>query len=447
MVFSSISFLYYFLPCVILFYFIFPANWRNFVLLFFSLLFYAWGEPIHVIIFFTAIFMTYISGIIIASYRNSKYSKLFIALSLGVGVGMLGYFKYMDIFPIGISFYIFQMISYLFDIFHGKVKPQKNFIHLAAYFSFFPQLIAGPIVRYTDIEYQLTDRTRDVSFTLSGIYRFMIGLSKKVLIADCLGELCQAFYTVSQPSILFCWLYAVSVTLQIYFDFSGYSDMAIGLGRIFGFHFPENFHYPFLSSSITEFWRRWHISLGNWFRDYVYIPLGGNRVSRTRWIFHIFIVWLLTGLWHGAAWNFICWGLFFAILLILEKQFAAKHEKTPALLKHLGVILCILISFILFDAVSVQDAFHTIGKMFGFYHLSFINNESIYYLKKYIFLLLIAIAGSTPLPRKLAFTIAKTNFYEKIRLLAEPILFLILFFVTTAYLVDGSFHPFLYFRF
>ena len=334
MLFSSITFLYYFLPVVLLLYAITPKALKNAVLLISSLVFYAWGEPIYIFLMAATIGIAYIMGLLIERFRGRLWSKVFLILSIISSLAGLIYFKYADFFignfnritglsapllklalPIGISFYTFQVLSYTVDVYRGDAKAQKNPINLATYVALFPQLIAGPIVRYADIENQLTARTHSFEKIAYGIKRFIIGLAKKIILANALGELTEAFICSNDKSVLFFWLFALCYMLQIYFDFSGYSDMAIGLGSLFGFKFAENFHYPFISSSITEFWRRWHISLGTWFRDYVYIPLGGNRVKKLRWLFNIFVVWFLTGFWHGAEWNFVVWGLYFGVLL------------------------------------------------------------------------------------------------------------------------------------
>ena len=335
MLFSSIPFLFYFLPPVLLLYFLTPDRWKNLTLLLSSLVFYGWGEPRFLLFMLAAIAQGYAFGRLMERYPRHK--RLFLALSAVLSLSLLGYCKYAGFFlrtlgaltglslpalqialPIGISFYTFQVLSYVIDVYRGTVPPQRNLLQLATYVAMFPQLIAGPIVRYADIAPELTCRRHTLADAAAGARRFVVGLGKKVLIANVLYELMSAFLQSTQPSVLFTWLYAVACALQIYFDFSGYSDMAVGLGRIFGFHFPENFRYPFLSGSVTEFWRRWHISLGSWFRDYVYIPLGGSRCSRSRWLLNVFLVWGLTGLWHGAAWNFVLWGLFFAVLLAAD---------------------------------------------------------------------------------------------------------------------------------
>lgn len=466
MLFSSIPFLYYFLPCVLILYFVVPKCLKNTVLLLSSLVFYAWGEPKYVLLMAVSITLGYVFGLLIEIWRGTKLSKLFLILSIVTSLGLLGYFKYADFFianfnaatglsvpllkialPIGISFYTFQILSYTVDVYRGEVKAQRNYISLAAYVALFPQLIAGPIVRYSDIAAQLESRTHSFSNVALGTRRFILGLAKKVLIANALGELCDIFKESNDKSVLFFWLYAIAFTLHIYFDFSGYSDMAIGLGKIFGFDFLENFDYPYISGSITEFWRRWHMSLGSWFRDYVYIPLGGNRVSKARWFLNIFIVWMLTGFWHGAAWNFIVWGLFFAILLIIEKLWLLKPLKKSKVLNHIYVMFFVIISFVIFNAADMKEAFSYIGGMFGAGGIPFISEEWLYYLRSYGVVLIVAIIGATPLVKKLVLSVKKKSTGEKIMNIAEPIMLVALLLVITAYLVDGSFNPFLYFRF
>lgn len=349
--------------------------------------------------------------------------------------------------PIGISFYTFQILSYVIDVYRGDVTAQRNFIDLAAYVAMFPQLIAGPIVRYADIAPQLKSRTHTLRDAACGARRFILGLSKKVLLANVLFELISTYKSSTETSVLFVWLYAAAYVLHLYFDFSGYSDMAIGLGRIFGFHFPENFDYPYISASVTEFWRRWHMSLGSWFRDYVYIPLGGNRVSRSKWFRNIFIVWLLTGLWHGAAWTFILWGLFFAVFLTAEKLWYGRALAETRIFKHLYVLLLIVVSFVLFDAASVQDALRTIAALFGLGGLPLTDPLSRYYLDSYSGVFLIAAVGATPLPAAIVRQLSESKLGGKLLSVLEPAALLALLAAVTAYLVDGSFNPFLYFRF
>ena len=461
MLFSGVQFLYYFLSAVLILYFISPRKLKNTVLLVSSLIFYGWGEPKYVVLMIASVVIGYISARIIEAKNNLLVRRVVLIVSVTVLLGFLGYFKYADFFisnfnqvsgmeipllkialPIGISFYTFQILSYVVDVYRGDVNAQKNIINLATYITMFPQLIAGPIVRYIDIVSDITERKHTFAGFSLGVRRFVIGLSKKVLIANVLGELCDIIKTSNDMSVIYYWMYAVCIALQIYFDFSGYSDMAIGLGRIFGFKFPENFNYPFIAKNITEFWRRWHMSLGAWFRDYVYIPLGGNRVSKPRWFLNIFIVWMLTGFWHGAAWNFIAWGLFFAVFLCVERLFLLKWLDGKKIISRIYIVVTLAISFIIFDTESVQTALLYIRNMFGMGGVPFVSEESIYYMKSYAIPLIIGIVGATPAVKLIT---GKIN--EKVRNVLEPVVLLLLVTVVTAFLVDGSFNPFLYFRF
>lgn len=503
MLFSGIPFLYYFLPAVLLLYFIVPKCLKNTVLLVSSLFFYAWGEPKIVLIMIASILVGYVSGLLIEAFRaskeptdgtnasagNRKTAKIIMIFSVILQLGCLVYFKYMDFFignfnnafgtaiplleialPVGISFYTFQILSYTVDIYRGE-KAQKNPVNLAMYIAMFPQLIAGPIVRYKDISSQLdvkgglslhfckqgdkkivfdrheSGRTTSVDDMAGGIRRFVFGLAKKILLANQLGELCDIFRASGDKSVVFYWIYAVAFSLHIYFDFSGYSDMAIGLGKIFGFHFVENFNYPFISGSVTEFWRRWHISLGSWFRDYVYIPLGGNRVPKWRWFVNIFVVWMLTGFWHGAAWNFIAWGLFFAVLLVFEKLCFLNVIEKKKILGHIYVTLAVLISFVIFNAADMREAGEYIGGMFGCAGVPGISTETLYYLRSYGVVLIISLVGATPLMKMPVIKLMEQKVFKNIIWILEPMVYVVLMLVMTAYLVDGSFNPFLYFRF
>lgn len=465
MLFSSIPFLYYFLPCVLILYFAAPRRLKNTVLFASSLIFYGWGEPVYVVLMLVSVLVGFFCGLLIERF-GGRAAKGFLGIGITVVLGFLVYFKYADFFienfnavtgisvpmlrlalPIGISFYTFQIISYMADVYRGTVKAQRNFINLAAYITMFPQLIAGPIVRYSDIAEQLENRKHTFENVSCGIRRFVIGLGKKILIANLLGEMCDAFRASTDQSVLFFWMYAVSVALYIYFDFSGYSDMAIGLGRIFGFKFSENFNYPFISRSITEFWRRWHMSLGTWFRDYVYVPLGGNRVNKKRWLFNIFVVWALTGFWHGAAWNFALWGILFAVMLIAEKLIISKWLADKKVLSHIYVFFVVVISFVIFNATDLSQAFTDLVCMFGGGGLPLISAETMYYLGSYGVVFIIAIIGATPLPKKVVGVVRSNEAAARVMNIAEPIFLVALLLVMTAYLVDGSFNPFLYFRF
>lgn len=467
MLFSSITFLYYFLPLVLTVYFLVPFRYKNTVLLIASLIFYAWGEPVYCILMLLSILQGYFIGLRIDRITDSRKAKVLLAASIVISLSILGFFKYFDFFienvnkvthlslpflrialPMGISFYTFHIMSYTIDVYRGKVKAERNVLAFMTYATLFPQLVAGPIVRYADIARQLHEREHSLSQCYLGSRRFVAGLSKKVLLANSFGVLCTQFRDSADKSVLFYWIYAIAYTLQIYYDFSGYSDMAIGLGKIFGFQFIENFNYPYISKSITEFWRRWHISLSSWFRDYVYIPLGGNRVSKGKHIRNILIVWMLTGFWHGAAWNFILWGLYFAILLILEKYcFPRWAEKGNAVLSHFYVIVLVIISFVLFNAGSLSQAGSDIGSMFGLSSLPFVSAETLYYLGSYAVLLLIGIIGSTPMFKVLYEKYTQKGKGAPLAVILEPLVLCGLLLVITGYLVDGSFNPFLYFRF
>ena len=333
------------------------------------------------------------------------------------------------------------------DVYRGSANKQKNIIKLATYVSMFPQLIAGPILRYSDMEKQLDDRRSDIDDIALGIRRFMVGLGKKVIIANSLGELCEMFKSSDEKTVVFFWIYAIANGLQIYFDFSGYSDMAIGIGRILGFKFVENFNYPYISKSITEFWRRWHISLGTWFRDYVYIPLGGNQVSQIKWFRNIVIVWVLTGFWHGASWNFMVWGLFFGLLLIIEKKWLLRHLESSKVFSHIYLIILTVISFVIFQAVDMTEALEYIKSMFGMGGVSLISAETLYYLRSYGMILLISIIAATPLAKNVVGKLENSSKYRKIVGVGEVVYLFMLLLVATAYLIDGSFNPFLYFRF
>ena len=461
MLFSSIPFLYYFLPAVILLYFLVPKVLKNTVLLIFSLAFYAWGEPKYVLLMIATIAVFYICGLAIEKANKQGWKKCWLWLSVAVGIGFLAIFKYADFFidsfnattglsipllrlalPVGISFYTFQSLSYTVDVYRGDVPAQKNPISFGAYVTLFPQLIAGPIVRYSDVARELDQRTHSWENICVGARRFLIGFGKKVLVADQFALFIKLFRDAQEPSVLFYWLYAIAFMMNIYFDFSGYSDMAIGLGRVFGFHFNENFNYPYISKSVTEFWRRWHMSLGGWFRDYVYIPLGGNRVSRIKWIRNILAVWLFTGLWHGAAWNFVLWGLLFAALLLIEKWVPAL-QKLPGFLRHGYVLVLICLSFVLFNAESMEQVGSDFAGIFGLANLPMATGETVYYLRSYALLFVVGILGATPLVKNTAQRLDKTW----VGAVLEPIVLIAILLMCTAYLVDGSFSPFLYFRF
>ena len=461
MLFSSIPFLYYFLPAVLIVYFAVPRNLKNAVLLLFSLVFYGWGEPKLLALMIFTIAMFFFCGLMIERVRDQKGKKFWLVVSVVISLTLLGIFKYADFFidsfnavtglsvpllrlalPVGISFYTFQSLSYTIDVYRGKVPAQRNPISFGAYVALFPQLIAGPIVRYVDVARELEERQHSWEDACLGIRRFLIGFSKKIILADNFALLMKLFRESDEKSVLFYWMYAVAFMLNIYFDFSGYSDMAIGLGRVFGFRFIENFNYPYLSKSVTEFWRRWHMSLGSWFRDYVYIPMGGNRVPKRRWVFNILTVWMLTGLWHGASWNFVLWGLMFAVLLLIEKWVPAL-QKLPDILRHGYVLLLVMISFVLFNADTLAQAGSDIAGLFGFGGVPALTEQTLYYLRSYGLLFLLGFIGSTPVVRDTARRIGET----RIGAVLEPLVLILLLLVCTGYLVDGSFSPFLYFRF
>lgn len=465
MLFTSISFLYYFLPALIIIYFITPKKYKNIILLIASLLFYFYGEPKYVFLMIAEIVIAYIGAILIDKYKSQ--SKNILIITLFIHVFLLIIFKYTNFIiqtindisnanikllnialPIGISFYTFQIISYIIDVYNGKVKVQKNIINLATYVSLFPQLVAGPIVRYQTVEKELDDRVHSFNNFAYGIRRFSIGLAKKVLIANALGELCTKAFVLNETTVIFYWIFGISYMLQLYFDFSAYSDMAIGLGRIFGFNFPENFNYPYISKSITEFWRRWHISLGTWFKDYVYIPLGGNRDGKYKQIRNILIVWLLTGIWHGANWTFLIWGLLFGIILIIEKIFLNKFmEKLPSFIKRIYVLFIVMILFIIFNAENMSVALTNIKGLFGMNGEVFVNDYTLHYLKSYLPLLIISLFGATPFIKILIDKLRKNKYVNNIINILEPILIVMILVVVTSYLIDNSYNPFLYFRF
>ncbi|MBR1738845.1 MAG: MBOAT family protein [Ruminococcus sp.] len=473
MLFSSITFLFAFLPAVLIAYYILPRALRNAVLFLFSLVFYAWGEPVYVVIMIGSTLMAYVTGILCDKRITGEIWKgrLRVAsmwLAVIWNMGLLLYFKYTDFFidtansafgthikllgltlPIGISFYSFQTLSYVIDVYRGNVKSQKNFLTLATYVALFPQLIAGPIVRYIDVAEQLSHRREDISHFSEGVCRFCVGLGKKVILANAIGEL---FSTVSaapkeQLSVAAAWLGIIAYTFQIYFDFSGYSDMAIGLGKMFGFDFLENFNYPYISDSITEFWRRWHISLSSWFRDYVYIPLGGNRRGKGRQIFNIMVVWFLTGFWHGANWNFMIWGVYFGVILILEKTFLLKAlGRTPRAVRHIYALLLIVIGWGIFAFDDTKKLVQNFKNMFGLGGLPLMSRQTGFWIGQYAVLFVILCIASTPLMKKIGGRI-KSDFPAVYSCFCQPAASAVLLIASTAYLAGNSFNPFLYFRF
>ncbi len=462
MVFSSITFLYYFLPIILLLYYIVPNKLKNFILFLGSFIFYFYGESKFSILLLFSCFINYIFALLIERFRNKILSKIILIFTIIINLGALCYFKYFNFFieninsifksniillniimPIGISFFTFQTLSYVIDVYRNKVKANTNFINFSCYVCMFPQLIAGPIVRYSDINDELENRKVTFDDFGTGVERFIIGLGKKVLIANIIGEMITSFNNINNISVLAYIIIGLGYTLQLYFDFSGYSDMAIGLGRMFGFHFLENFNYPLIASSITDFWRRWHISLSSFFKDYIYIPLGGNRVNKIKHIRNIFIVWLLTGFWHGASWNFIIWGLYFGIILIIEKYFILKYLNKCKILNHIYSIFLVVISFIIFSCRDMNGVFVFLKNMLGFNNLPFINSETIYYLRSYIIVIALAIIGSTPLLKVIKNKMENNIIFN----IVEIIGCLFILILSTAFIIDSSFNPFLYFRF
>lgn len=467
MIFSSITFIFYFLPILFLVYFAIPKNHlfaRNIALLIFSLIFYSWGEPIYVfLMIYSAFFNFFMANIINQNQRKGVNAKKDLVFTLIINLFILSFFKYFgflmetinDIFsvdlhytalelPIGISFYTFQALSYIIDVYRKRVTPQKSFINFALYISLFPQLIAGPIVKYRDIEKELSNRDTNIELIGEGASRFILGLGKKVILANNLGALHQTIIAMTndEASMIAFWLGAIAYTLQIYFDFSGYSDMAIGLGKIFGFNFLENFNYPYISKTVTEFWRRWHISLSGWFRDYLYIPLGGNRVSVSRHIVNLLIVWGLTGLWHGASWNFVAWGLYYGILLILEKYIYGKYlQNANDWIQRLYTLFIVIIGWVFFFSNDFSSAITYLQGMFNPFASSFINLKAIYLLRTNFLLLAIGCIFSNPIPmNKFRELINKKSFIG-------ILITLFIFVLSISFLVYNSYNPFLYFRF
>lgn len=473
MIFSSLLFLFRFLPAVLVCYYIVPRGLRNLVLFLFSLLFYAWGEPVYIILMVISILVSYTGGIVVDRMKRQgrpRAAKTVLVISSVISLSLLGFFKYADFvigtvngitgaglelleiaLPIGISFYTFQTMSYTIDVYRGEAHVQKNLISFGAYVVMFPQLIAGPIVQYKTIDKQLRSRRETAEEFADGIHRFMIGLGKKVLLANNAGALWDSIQsmTYSEVPVLTAWMGLAAYTFQLYFDFSAYSDMAIGLGHMFGFRFLENFNYPYISRSITEFWRRWHISLSTWFRDYVYIPLGGNRVNPLRHVRNIIVVWLLTGFWHGASWNFVLWGIYYGVLLLLEKFVFGKFlKRLPSVLQHIYCMFFVMIGWNLFVFDDMRLGFGFMRALFGGYGQGILNQETIYLLYNNAVLLVLLILGSTQIPKKLARgLIAVLNGREAAVTVIRNVFYAVIFFLSVAWLVDASYNPFLYFRF
>ncbi|MDE6208979.1 MAG: MBOAT family protein [Lachnospiraceae bacterium] len=473
MVFSDLLFLFRFLPIVLLIYFIAPKKLRNGILFFSSLVFYAWGEPVYVCLMLFSTLVDYVHGRLVYRFKNNgelKKAKIVVASSMIINLGLLGFFKYVDFFigsvnsvfgnsieflnvalPIGISFYTFQTMSYTLDIYMNNEEPQKNIINFGAYVAMFPQLIAGPIVQYRTVANELRSRKENIDDFALGVRRFILGLGKKVLLANSTGAVWTEIKNLPDADLTVAgsWIGIICFALQIYYDFAGYSDMAIGLGKMFGFNFPVNFDYPYLSKSVTEFFRRWHISLGKWFRDYVYIPLGGNRKGLLKQVRNIMIVWFLTGFWHGAAYNFILWGLYFGILLVIEKLFLLKLlNKINGAFAHIYALFVVLIGWVLFEFDSMNAMGRFFSCMFGFGGFSLCNDYTLYLLINSAAVIVIAAVGSTPLPKLIADKILmKINSKEILSAIAENIVLVIVFMICLFYLVAGSYNPFLYFRF
>lgn len=473
MIFSSLLFLFRFLPAMLICYYIVPRSLRNLVLFLFSLVFYAWGEPVYIVLMLVSILVSYTGGIVVDRMKcqdRPKAAKAALAVSSAVSLSLLGFFKYADFaigtvngitgagiellhiaLPIGISFYTFQTMSYTIDVYRGEAKVQKNLISFGAYVVMFPQLIAGPIVQYKTIDEQLRSRRETAEEFAQGIHRFMIGLGKKVLLANNAGVLWDTIQTMNpgQTPVLTAWMGLAAYSFQLYFDFSAYSDMAIGLGHMFGFRFLENFNYPYISKSITEFWRRWHISLGTWFRDYVYIPLGGNRVNRRKHVRNILVVWLLTGIWHGASWNFVIWGVYYGVLLLLEKFVFGKYlKKLPGVFQHIYCIFFVMIGWNLFVFDDMGAGLSFMKALFGGYGQGIWNQETIYLLYNNAVLLILLILGSTKLPKLAGEKLCSVfEHHDVIMIVLRNVFYAAIFILSTAWLVDASFNPFLYFRF
>lgn len=473
MIFSSLLFLFRFLPAVLVLYYLAPRPLRNLVLLLCSLVFYAWGEPVYIILMIVSILVSYTGGILVDRFKTQGKRRAARAALLGssvVSLSLLGFFKYADFLigmvdsltgaginllkialPIGISFYTFQTMSYTIDVYRGEAKVQKNLISFGAYVTMFPQLIAGPIVQYKTIDRQLRTRKETAGQFAYGIHRFMIGLGKKVLLANNAGALWDTVSSMehTQIPVVMSWMGLAAYTFQLYFDFSAYSDMAIGLGHMFGFRFLENFNYPYISKSITEFWRRWHISLSTWFRDYVYIPLGGNRVGVWKHIRNILVVWMLTGIWHGASWNFVLWGLYYGILLLIEKFVLGKYlKKLPGVFQHIYCMFFVMLGWNLFVFDDMSAGISFARALFGTYGAGFCSRETLYLLYNNAVLMVLLILGSTQLPARAGNWIcAKLRGKETILTIVKNVFYVGIFLLSVAWLVDASYNPFLYFRF
>lgn len=465
MVFSSISFLYFFLPAVLLIHTVLPKRFKNIALLIASLAFYFAAEQFYIVLLLFSSVVDYICSMLIS---KGKFKKASVATSLIINLSLLGVFKYFDFFvgsinsafgisipllrvalPVGISFYTFQTMSYTLDVYMGRVKASRNFLNFLTYVTLFPQLVAGPIVRYEDVEKELRDRKITLAAFADGVSVFAVGLAKKVILSNQLAELVEKFSSSSEQTVLFHWMYVAAYCLQVYFDFSGYSDMAVGMGKMLGFNFPQNFNYPFISSTVSEYWRRWHITLGTWFRDYLYIPLGGSRCGKLKIIRNILIVWIATGLWHGAAWNFVLWGAFYGVILCAEKFVYPKLlKKAPRALKHIYVFLITAIGFVIFNGNGMSSTIKQIAALFGIGANGVLGNEALYYLKSYAVVIAVSVFAATPVFKNAREKLsARSKLYTRVDNTFASVIPAVLIIVSTAYLVDGSFNPFLYFRF
>ena len=470
MIFSSLFFICIFLPVTLILYYAVPRRFQNALLLIMSLIFYAWGEPVYVLLMIFSIVFNYAAGLLMRDLKQLnriRRRKIVFIFTVAVNLALLGFFKYCDFLlgsinsvfgtqiplrnialPIGISFYTFQILSYVIDVYREKVPVQEHILDFGAYISMFPQLIAGPIVRYEDIRLQLEERTMSLQKIAEGSVWFIRGLCKKVLLANNIGMLYDSLLAIApqERAVFSTWLMALAYTLQIYFDFSGYSDMAVGLGKMLGFQFVQNFNYPYLASSATEFWRRWHISLGTWFREYVYIPMGGNRCSKPKYIRNILVVWFLTGLWHGADWTFVIWGLYYGALLLLEKLLLNRWTgKWPRAVRHVGTLILVIFGWVIFSSGSIKQLGETICSGFGGYHTPFFDSTAMYWFGTSLLLILVCMLSSTPLPSR-GFQLLYTRLGKAGQVIGT-VLYCLMFAASMAYLVNATYNPFLYFRF
>ena len=468
MVFSSLEFMFLYFPVVLLLYFITPLKWRNATLFLTSLIFYGWGEPLYVFLMLFTITVDYFLGFMVGKYRetNRRRAKGYMIAAIVINLAILGFFKYANLaldtvaaltgakvahlnvaLPVGISFYTFQALSYVIDVYRMDANAQRNYTAFGTYVTLFPQLIAGPIVRYQDVDDQLRSRSHSAELFASGVRTLAAGMGKKVLLANAAGEIWSRISEAPETTVAAAWLGIIMYTFQIYFDFSGYSDMAIGLGKMMGFSFRENFYYPYMATSVTDFWRRWHISLSTWFREYVYIPLGGNRRGRGRQIFNLLAVWFLTGLWHGASWNFVLWGLYYFVLLMLEKTLLLKLlDKLPRFVGHVYTLITVVFGWLLFVSTDFAAGVEYLGTMFGFGRATaFIDVGGAFDWISSLILLAILVIASTPYPRKWLYKLWEK--YDAPVRAVTAILCLLVFFIAVAYLVNSSYNPFLYYRF